>query len=51
MRGAFCGMGVCFDCLVCIDGLPNQRACMTKVRAGMEGLSAGSRACASPFAG
>ena len=36
MRGAFCGMGVCFDCLVCIDGLPNQRACMTKVRAGMK---------------
>ena len=30
-RGVFCGMGVCFDCLVRIDGRPNQRACMTKV--------------------
>jgi NADPH-dependent 2,4-dienoyl-CoA reductase/sulfur reductase-like enzyme len=30
-RGIFCGMGVCQDCLVEIDGKPNQRACMTKV--------------------
>jgi NADPH-dependent 2,4-dienoyl-CoA reductase/sulfur reductase-like enzyme len=34
-RGLFCGMGVCSDCLVRIDGEPNQRACMTPVRAGM----------------
>lgn len=34
-RGMFCGMGVCQDCLVDIDGLRNQRACMTPVRAGM----------------
>ena len=34
-RGLFCGMGVCFDCLVNIDGVPNVRACMTPVRAGM----------------
>ena len=34
-RGVFCGMGVCFDCLVRIDGRPNQRACMTKVAPGM----------------
>ena len=27
----FCGMGVCQDCLVEIDGKPEQRACMTKV--------------------
>lgn len=33
-RGMFCGMGVCQDCLVEIDGKPNQRACMTKVRSG-----------------
>lgn len=26
-RGLFCGIGVCFDCLVTIDGAPNQRAC------------------------
>jgi D-hydroxyproline dehydrogenase subunit alpha len=30
-RGLFCGMGVCQDCLVEIDGRPSQRACMTKV--------------------
>jgi D-hydroxyproline dehydrogenase subunit gamma len=34
-RGLFCGMGVCFDCLVVIDGVPGSRACMTWVRAGM----------------
>jgi D-hydroxyproline dehydrogenase subunit alpha len=30
-RGLFCGMGVCQDCLVDIDGKPSQRACMTKL--------------------
>ncbi len=30
-RGVFCGMGVCQDCLVEVDGIPNRRACMTKV--------------------
>lgn len=27
-RGLFCGIGVCFDCLVTVDGHPNQRACL-----------------------
>ena len=35
-RGPYCGMGVCFDCLVTVDGRPNQRACLTKVVAGMD---------------
>lgn len=35
-RGFFCGMGVCYDCLVTIDGVPNQRACMRLVADGME---------------
>src|SRR5918993_7814 len=35
-RGPFCGMGVCFDCLVTVDGRPSQRACLTKVLAGMD---------------
>ena len=26
-RGLFCNMGICFDCLVEIDGATNQRAC------------------------
>ena len=30
-RGLYCGMGVCFDCLVTIDGIENVRACMTPV--------------------
>ena len=34
-RGAYCKMGVCFDCLVTIDDQPNQQACMTLVRPGM----------------
>jgi D-hydroxyproline dehydrogenase subunit gamma len=34
-RGVFCGMGVCFDCLVVVDDVPNTRACMTWVRDGM----------------
>jgi sarcosine oxidase subunit alpha len=35
-RGIFCGMGICYDCLVTIDGVPNRRACMTPVEDGME---------------
>jgi predicted molibdopterin-dependent oxidoreductase YjgC len=34
-RGIYCGMGVCFDCLVTIDGVENVRACMTPVAEGM----------------
>jgi NADPH-dependent 2,4-dienoyl-CoA reductase/sulfur reductase-like enzyme len=34
-RGVFCGMGICGECLVTIDGLPGERACMTPVRDGM----------------
>jgi thioredoxin reductase len=30
-RGLFCGMGICNDCLVSVDGRESQRACMTKV--------------------
>jgi predicted molibdopterin-dependent oxidoreductase YjgC len=34
-RGVFCGIGVCFDCLVVIDGITNQRACITEIKSGM----------------
>lgn len=34
-RGAFCGMGICFECTMTIDGIPNTRACMTEVHEGM----------------
>ena len=35
-RGVYCGMGVCFECLVVVDGVPNTRACVTWVREGMD---------------
>lgn len=35
-RGPFCMMGVCFDCLVEIDGQPNRQACQVPVEAGMK---------------
>ena len=34
-RGLFCGIGVCFDCLIEVDGRPDQRACLTPVQPGM----------------
>ncbi len=34
-RSIFCGMGTCFECLVTIDGIPNQRACMIRIQPGM----------------
>jgi predicted molibdopterin-dependent oxidoreductase YjgC len=38
-RGLFCGIGQCFDCLVTVDGKPNQRACVTTVAQGMQVLT------------
>ncbi|MCK4765000.1 MAG: (2Fe-2S)-binding protein [Candidatus Aminicenantes bacterium] len=35
-RGAFCGMGVCFECLVTVNGTPNVRSCMCPVENDME---------------
>lgn len=40
-RGLYCGMGVCFDCLVTVDGVENVRACMTPVAEGMVIATAG----------
>ena len=34
-RGFFCGMGICYDCLVSVDGTANIRACITPVADGM----------------
>jgi predicted molibdopterin-dependent oxidoreductase YjgC len=34
-RAPFCMMGVCFECLLEIDGVDNQRACQVEVKAGM----------------
>ena len=35
-RGLFCGIGRCTDCMMIIDGKPNQRTCVTRVRDGMK---------------
>ncbi len=35
-RALFCGMGVCFECLMCIDGRSGVRACVTRVEKGMQ---------------
>lgn len=34
-RGYFCGMGICFDCVMTVDGVPNTRTCVTWVRDGL----------------
>ena len=40
-RGVFCGIGVCFDCLVTVDGTQTVRACVTPVRDGMQVTTTG----------
>lgn len=34
-RSLYCGMGICYECLVTINGLHAQRACITLVQGGM----------------
>jgi predicted molibdopterin-dependent oxidoreductase YjgC len=34
-RGPYCMMGVCFDCLVVVDGCASQQGCLIPVAAGM----------------
>jgi len=33
-RGIFCGIGVCYDCLVTVNDRPNQRACLVLLHPG-----------------
>jgi len=35
-RAPFCFMGVCHECLMEIDGVPDQQACLIQVRDGMK---------------
>lgn len=35
-RGPWCLVGVCFDCLAEIDGVPNRQSCLVTVRPGMQ---------------
>ena len=46
-RAPYCLMGICFDCLAEIDGVPNRQSCMVEARPGMASAarsgSAGNR--------
>jgi D-hydroxyproline dehydrogenase subunit gamma len=35
-RGPYCMMGVCFECLVEIDGVANRQACLVPIAEGMK---------------
>jgi len=35
-RGLFCGIGICFDCLLIIDNQSNQRSCIVEIKEGMK---------------
>lgn len=35
-RGPLCGMGICFECRVAIDGRPHCRSCQILCKPGME---------------
>ena len=39
-RSTFCGIGVCFDCVVVVDGIANQRSCLVEAKDGMKVESA-----------
>jgi len=34
-RAPYCMMGICFDCLAEIDGVPNRQSCVVAARPGM----------------
>jgi D-hydroxyproline dehydrogenase subunit gamma len=35
-RGPYCMIGVCFDCLAEIDGVPNRQSCLVEAHPGMQ---------------
>lgn len=52
-RAPYCMMGVCFECLVEIDGVPNRQSCMVPLRPGMmirthEGSRGGTLGASDP---
>jgi len=47
-RAPYCMMGVCFECLVTIDGIGNRQACLIQVAEGMRvETQTGARAIAA----
>lgn len=47
-RGPLCGMGVCLECEVTVDGRPATRACLTPVADGMRVRTSTDRSTAWP---
>jgi aerobic-type carbon monoxide dehydrogenase small subunit (CoxS/CutS family) len=39
-RSIFCGIGICYDCVVVVDGVANQRSCLIEAKQGMNVESA-----------
>ncbi len=35
-RGPFCGMGICFECRMTINGVPHTRSCQVLAEPGMD---------------
>jgi sarcosine oxidase subunit alpha len=33
-RGVYCGMGICYECRMIVNGIPNVRTCMTPATPG-----------------
>ena len=38
-RGLYCGMGVCWECVMVVNGQPSVRSCMTPAEPGMRVLT------------
>ena len=38
-RGPLCGIGICFECRVTINGIPHCRSCQSPCEPGMEVMS------------
>jgi D-hydroxyproline dehydrogenase subunit gamma len=47
-RGPLCGMGVCFECRVAIDGIPHQRSCQILCTPGIRVTTLASESTESP---
>jgi predicted molibdopterin-dependent oxidoreductase YjgC len=50
-RGPFCMMGVCFDCLVTVDDVPNQQACLVAIAPGMRIRTQHGKVALAPASG
>ncbi len=40
-RGPICGMGICFECALTVNGVAQTRACLQPVTPGMEVVTGG----------